>query len=264
MLELAFNEKELKEINGNRELMRNVLISRALYNESLKVQFNEEQEKEMWFLAENEIMRLYMDQKIEKRIFVNENSIIESYNQNKERFEKEGISFAKAREIIENELIERQNFYLSEDLVKKLIDEMSDNISISKEDLKFSHGDPAILKTLILINLLNENASKTDFFEKNSEIIKTIKENVRLNYFIELQVRANLQITEEEINEIYKNEAEKLKNYSEEEAKQIIVNELIPLKAELIKNEIARIAYENNKISEIIDNYLGKEDNNEK
>lgn len=260
-LSLELTEKELNELNGNRENLKTLLISRVLYNESLDFEFSKGQEKEMWFLSENEIIKLYLDQNVEKRVTVLENDIIDEYNKNKEYFKEKNINFEDARNIIRGRLEEQSNFLLSENLVKNLVDEMTEDVTLSKEDLKFSHGDPGIIKLLIIIQLANKKAKETDFFEKNKEVIEVIKNNIRVNYYINLFVKANLNITEEELEKIYQDEKEKLNTLSKEEAMQVIFNQLATLKSDLIKREIANNAYSKYNLEEIVVKYLGSDEN---
>lgn len=260
--ELSLNDEELKELNGDRDKLINILISRALYNESLDISFSDTQKKEMWYLCENEIIKLFIEQTVKPRLAVTENDIIEAYNQNKEIFDKENVKFSQAREIIKQQLTAQVNYSLSEDLIKHLINEMDDKVSISKEDILFSHGNPDVLKTLIIINLIKENKKSQQFFESNKEIIDTIEKNVRVNYYIELKIRSGIEVTEEEVNNIYEKEKENeaLAKLNENEAKNVIANQLIQLKSNILRNKISQEAYEKYNLESIVEKYLGKEE----
>ena len=87
-MELKLSEKELKNLSKDENAIKLNLVSKALYNESLNFKFNEEDLKNIWFNEQNLILDLYMRKKVEPRVMVNENLVIEEYNNNKKIFEE--------------------------------------------------------------------------------------------------------------------------------------------------------------------------------
>ena len=86
-MELKLSEKELTNLSKDENAIKLNLVSKALYNESLNFKFNEEDLKNIWFNEQNLILDLYMRKKVEPRVMVNENLVIEEYNNNKKIFE---------------------------------------------------------------------------------------------------------------------------------------------------------------------------------
>ena len=87
-MELKLSEKELTNLSKDENAIKLNLVSKALYNESLNFKFNEEDLKNIWFNEQNLILDLYMRKKVEPRVMVNENLVIEEYNNNKKIFEE--------------------------------------------------------------------------------------------------------------------------------------------------------------------------------
>ena len=183
-MELKLSEKELKNLSNDENAIRLNLISKALYNESLNFKFTEDDLKNIWFNEQNLILDLYMRKKVEPRVMVNENLVIEEYNNNKKLFEENNMNFEQARNYILERLTTQVNEGLFEDLVKKLMNEMGENVSLSKEDILFTKGDPNLIKAILLISVLNENAKKDNFFNDFEEDIDLLKKDARLNYYL--------------------------------------------------------------------------------
>ena len=174
-MELKLSEKELTNLSKDENAIKLNLVSKALYNESLNFKFNEEDLKNIWFNEQNLILDLYMRKKVEPRVMVNENLVIEEYNNNKKIFEENNMNFEQARNYILERLTTQVNEGLFEDLVKKLMNEMGDNVSLSKEDILFTKGDPNLIKAILLISVLNENAKQDNFFNEFEEDIDLLK-----------------------------------------------------------------------------------------
>ena len=99
-MELKLSEKELKNLSKDENAIKLNLVSKALYNESLNFKFNEDDLKNIWFNEQNLILDLYMRKKVEPRVMVNENLVIEEYNNNKKIFEENNMNFEQARNYI--------------------------------------------------------------------------------------------------------------------------------------------------------------------
>lgn len=241
-MKVELTKDEIKELGKNEEIIRTNLLSRAIYAESLEYEFSKEELKELWFLTENNILGLYMQNKVQPRVMINEDRIAEVYKENKEYFDTNNINFENARNIILERLTEEQNQTLFFDLVEKLINEMGDNISLSKEDILYTKGNPNLIKSILLISVLRENAKKDGFLEEFKEKIELAEKDTKLNYYLNLYLSKKVVVTKEEVidkmQEIQKTNFEEVKSYSQEELYQSVGNLLVNEKANEIRNEL--------------------------
>lgn len=226
MLPLELTKEELQNMDYNSENILQLLTSRAIYNESINYNFTENQQKELQYIYDCETVKYYMFKTVEPRIVVNENTVIDEYNKNKNYFTSNNISFKDARDIILNQLNEQVNYNLEQDLIKKLVDNMPDTISLKKEDIAFSKGNPEVLKSLVIISLLNEETKSSTFLEEHKQNLETIKQNIRLNYFINAYNSENITVTEEEIKKFYEDNKDSLEGRTLEESYNDIIHHI--------------------------------------
>ena len=91
--------------------------------------------------------------------------------------------------------------------------------------------------------------------EKNKEDIETIENNVYINFYLDLQIRKTVTVTQEEIVEIYENEKGKLGNITPNDAYQQIGNGLINNKAINERNNLINKIAEDYKVEELTKKY---------
>ena len=261
-MELKLTKEELEKLEYNENSIRSNLISKALYNESLNYEFSEEDLKNIWFNEENLVLDLYMRKKVEPRVMVTEDSIIAEYNANKQIFEENKMNFEEARNYIINRLTNVVNEGLFEDLVKKLMNEMDESVSLSKEDVLFTKGDPNLIKAILLISVLNVNAKKDNFFEENKEEIELLRKDARLNYYYSRLVEQDAVVTNESVlnnmQEISKNNFELVKDMSQEDLYKQVGNAMLNQKIEEVRSKILTRIVEENNIEELVKGYLEK------
>ena len=63
--------------------------------------------------------------------------------------------------------------------------------------------------------------------EQNKKDLEVIRDNVYINYYLDLEVRKNVKVTQEEVAEIYEKEKAKLGNVTPNSAYQQIANSLL-------------------------------------
>lgn len=259
-MELKLSEKELKNLSNDENAIRLNLISKALYNESLNFKFTEDDLKNIWFNEQNLILDLYMRKKVEPRVMVNENLVIEEYNNNKKLFEENNMNFEQARNYILERLTTQVNEGLFEDLVKKLMNEMGENVSLSKEDILFTKGDPNLIKAILLISVLNENAKKDNFFNDFEEDIDLLKKDARLNYYLNKLIEEKAVVSHKDVldnmQEISKNNFDAVKNYSQEELFQNVGNSMLNQKVLEVRDEIIKRIVDEFKIEDLVKEYI--------
>lgn len=259
-MELKLTKEELTKLNNNEDAIKLNLISRVLYNESLNEEFDAEELKVIWFQEQNNILELYMRTKVEPRVMVNETTVLDEYNARKAFFEQNNIKFPEAREIIRENLIRQVNEGLFEDLVKKIMNDMEEKITLSKEDILFTKGNPELIKSVLLITALNENAKKDNFFEENKEEIELLKKDARLNYYLDKKIRSQISLTNddvlEEVQRVSKENFESVKNYSQDQLFKMIGDQMYVQTVQNIRNEIFNKIVEEHKIDDIVKELL--------
>ena len=140
---------------------------------------------------------------------------------------------------------------------------MGDAVNITKEELLFSKGDAEVLKTLIVGKVIERkmNDEKFEEQEQNQKDLEIIKDNVYINYYLDLEVRKNVKVTQEEIAQIYENEKAKLGNVTPNSAYQQIANGLLNNKAVEERNNLINKISEEYKVDEVAKEYAENEEN---
>jgi len=230
MLSLELTKEELEETKYNPDVIKNLLVSRAIYNESCNHEFTESELEEIKYIEQNEAVKLYMRKTVEPRILVTETEIIDQYNLEKSFFESQNIPFAKAREIIKEKLTNELNYGLEQDLVHNLVHNMEDTVTLSKKDVLFSKGDPNIIKSILLQNLLNQEAIKKTFFEDNKEELETINKEIRLKYYVNVLCSKDVSVSDEEVSKYYVDNTKDFEGVDMQYAYSQISNYLYQLK----------------------------------
>lgn len=255
-MKFEIKEEVLKNIKGNKDAILSILIAQGLYNDSLEYTFNEEDKKNIWYFSEVEIIKMYMRKIVKPRLLVTENSIIEKYNENKKYFDDNNILFKDAREMIKNQLTDEVNFGLEEDFVKKMISEMKENVEMTQEDIKYTKGNPEMIKVILLINLVTKHAGATDFYEVEKDNILDIKKNIRLNYYLNKISSENIEVTEEEINAVFENQKADVANLSVVEANNRIGQAIFEQKIAMAKNKYISGIIEKYNLEKELEKYM--------
>ena len=141
------------------------------------------------------------------------------------------------------------------ELAKLELSEMEDKVEITKEEVLFSKGNSEVLKTLIVGKIIAKKMEESNFEENNKDDLEIIKDNVYINYYLDLEVRKNVKVTQEEIAEIYENEKAKLGNITPNSAYQQIANALVNNRAIEERNKLIDKISEEYKIEEIAKEY---------
>ena len=243
---LALTEEE-KARGLNAEEIKGLLINKAVLETAKKYKFNDEEKEEFEYFFKNEKNKFFIAKAIEDKISVNENDVTKLYTDNKANFDAQNIPFSEAREIIQRDLLNQQLVTLEAEELNKLVEGMEDKVEIKKEEVQFSKGNSEVLKTLIVGKIIAKKMAEQNFEENNKNDIELIKDNVYINYYLDLEVRKNVKVTQEEVAEIYENEKAKLGNVTPNSAYQQIANALLNNRAvEERNNLINKIAKEYN------------------
>ena len=251
---LALTEEE-KARGLNAEEIKGLLINKAILETAKKYDFNEEEKEEFEYFFKNEKNKFFIAKAIEDKISVNENDVTKLYTENKANFDAQNIPFSEAREIIQRDLLNQQLVTLEAEELNKLVEEMEDKVEITKEEVLFSKGNSEVLKTLIVGKIIAKKMEEKNFEENNKDDIEIIKDNVYINYYLDLEVRKNVKVTQEEIAEIYENEKAKLGNVTPNSAYQQIANALVNNRAIEERNKLIDKISEEYKIEEIAKEY---------
>lgn len=232
---LFLTDKEKEEISnieeGKEEVVKQILINKAILDVAEGHKFEDREHDEIDYFLHNEKAKFFLAKKIEDKIDISDDEITRLYTENKESFDAQGIQFSEARDMIQQQLLNQQIATLEAEELNKLIDEMDDKLEITKKEILFSQGNPEVLKSLIVGKIVEKKMISEDFEKKEEENIKIIEGNVLLNYYLDLQVRKNVKVTQEEVAAVYENEKAKLGNITPNDAYNQIANGLLNNKA---------------------------------
>jgi len=251
---LILTDEEIKDLN--EEGIKNLLINKAILDTAKKYEFTDEEKEEFDYFYKNEKNKFFIAKLIENKIVVNENDVTEIYTKNKENFDAQNISFSQAKEIIQRDLLNQQVATLEAEELDKLVQEMEDKVEITKEEILFSKGNSEVLKTLIVGKIIAKKMEEKNFEEKNKKDLEIVKDNVYINYYLDLQVRKNVKVTQEEITEIYEKEKAKLGNVTPNSAYQQIANGLLNNKAVQERNSLIDQIAKDYNVEEVAKEYI--------
>lgn len=257
---LALTEEE-KARDLNAEEIKGLLIDKAILETAKEYKFSDEEEEEFEYFFNNEKNKFFIAKAIENKISLNENDITKIYTDNKADFDAQNIPFSQAREIIQRDLLNQQVAALESEEVNRLIEGMEGTIEITKKELLFSKGNPEIIKTIIVGKVIEKKMNDEQFEsqEENQKTLEVIKDKVYIDYYLNLEVRKNVQVTQEEVVEIYEKEKAKLGNITPNSAYQQIADGLLNNKAIKERNDLINKISEEYKIDEIVEEYADVE-----
>ena len=254
-IKLTLTDEEREGLDN--EGIKRVLTSKAILKVAKEYKFSDEEKEEFEYLFTNEKHKFFIAKLIEDKISVNENDVTKLYTDNKANFDAQNIPFSQAREIIQRDLLNQQVATLEAEELNKLVEEMEDKLEISKKEILFSRGDSEVLKTLLVGKIISKKMADEKFEdqEQNKKDLEVIRDNVYINYYLDLEVRKNVKVTQEEIAEIYENEKAKLGNVTPNSAYQQIANALVNNRAIEERNKLINKISEEYKIEEIAKEY---------
>ena len=93
---------------------------------------------------------------------------------------------------------------------------------------------------------------ETDFEKKEEANIKIIESNVYINFYLDLQVRKNVVVTQKEVSDIYEAERGKLGNITPNDAYNQIANGLLNNKANEERMNIVNKISEEYKVEDLV------------
>lgn len=116
------------------------------------------------------------------------------------------------------------------------------NITLTQEELKELKDDNLKAQLLVRKAVLNE-MSKSNFTEEQTEKLNELKQNLEIEFFLEVQASKKIQIKDYEVLELYKENLDKLKNASVVEVfpqlqKSLFIQKLAEGKKEAINSII--------------------------
>ena len=250
MLEMTSEEK--KQLKGNEEAIRQLLLSKAVLAAAEKYEFTPEENEEMQYLFENNRSKYYIDKQIEEKINVNEEEVTKLYTENKANFDAQGIAFSQAKEIIQRDLLTQQVNMLENEELTNIINEMDKNVELTKEDVLFSKGNPEVIRSIVMNKIVDEKIKKENFDETAKEDLEIVFNNVKANYYLDLEVRKNVVVTHEEIVNLYESEKAKLGDITPNSAYNQIANGLLNNKAVAERSTLVNRISEEYKVEDLV------------
>lgn len=254
-IKLTLTDEEREGLDN--EGIKRVLTNKAILDVAKGYEFSEEEKEEFDYFFTNEKHKFFVAKMIEDKISVNENDVTKLYTDNKANFDAQNIPFSQAREIIQRDLLNQQIATLEAEELNKLVEEMEDKVEITKKEILFSKGDAEVLKTLIVGKIISKKMADEKFEEQeqNKKDLEIIKDNVYVNYYLDLEVRKNVKVTQEEITEIYENEKAKLGNITPNSAYQQIASGLLNNRAIEERNNLVNKIIKDYKVDEVAKEY---------
>jgi len=256
---LTLTDEEREGLDN--EGIKRILTSKAILKVAKEYKFSDEEKEEFEYLFTNEKHKFFIAKLIEDKISVNENDVTKLYTDNKANFDAQNIPFSQAREIIQRDLLNQQVATLEAEELNKLVEEMEDKIEVTKKEVLFSREDAEVLKTLIVGKIISKKMADEKFEdqEQNKKDLEVIRDNVYINYYLDLEVRKNVKVTQEEVVEIYEKEKAKLGNVTPNSAYQQITNSLFNNRAIEERNNLINKIVEDYKVDEIAKEYAEAE-----
>ena len=129
---------------------------------------------------------------------------------------------------------------------------MGDTVILVKKEIIFSQGNPNVISNIVLNKIVAEKAKTVDFENKEKESLKIIKDIVLRDFYIDLEVRKKVQVTHEEIVNIYEAEKGKLGNVTPNDAYNQIGNGLFNNKVNEERTNIINRIIEEYKIDDLV------------
>jgi len=254
-IKLTLTDEEREGLDNDG--VKRVLTNKAVLDVAKGYEFSEEEKEEFDYFFTNEKHKFFVAKMIEDKISVNENDVTKLYTDNKANFDAQNIPFSQAREIIQRDLLNQQIATLEAEELNKLVEEMEDKVEITKKEILFSKGDAEVLKTLIVGKIISKKMADEKFEEQeqNKKDLEIIKDNVYVNYYLDLEVRKNVKVTQEEITEIYENEKAKLGNITPNSAYQQIASGLLNNRAIEERNNLVNKIIKDYKVDEVAKEY---------
>ena len=254
-IKLTLTDEEREGLDNDG--IKRILTNKAILDVAKGYEFSEEEKEEFDYFFTNEKHKFFVAKMIEDKISVNENDVTKLYTDNKANFDAQNIPFSQAREIIQRDLLNQQIATLEAEELNKLVEEMEDKVEITKKEILFSKGDAEVLKTLIVGKIISKKMTDEKFEEQeqNKKDLEIIKDNVYVNYYLDLEVRKNVKVTQEEITEIYENEKAKLGNITPNSAYQQIASGLLNNRAIEERNNLVNKIIKDYKVDEVAKEY---------
>ncbi|RRD39539.1 viral A-type inclusion protein [Leptotrichia sp. OH3620_COT-345] len=252
MKKLKLTDEEKEILKGNEEGIKQAFINKAALAAAEKNEFSEQEKEELDYFYNNEKTKYFVAKQIEDKISVDADEVVKIYNENKAQFDAQNVPFSQARDIIQRDLLNQQVATLENEEFNKIVQEMGETVEITKKEILFSQGNPDVIRNIILNKIVTEKAKENDFEKKEKNSLKIIKDNVLLNYYIDLEVRKKVQVTHEEIVNIYEAEKGKLGNVTPNDAYNQIANGLLNNKANEERTNVINKIVEEYKIDDLV------------
>ena len=249
-LKLTNEEKEL--LKGNQEGLRQAFLNKAALAEAEKYELSEQEKEEFEYLYNTEKTKFFVAKQIEDKISVDADEVVKIYNENKAQFDAQNVQFTQAREIIQRDLQNQQVAALENEEFNKIVQEMGDTVTLEKKEIIFSQGNPNVISNIVLNKIVAEKAKTVDFENKEKESLKIIKDIVLRDFYIDLEVRKKVQVTHEEIVNIYEAEKGKLGNVTPNDSYNQIGNGLFNNKVNEERTNIINRIIEEYKIDDLV------------
>ncbi|MFZ2201441.1 MAG: hypothetical protein WAW89_06430, partial [Leptotrichiaceae bacterium] len=151
-----------------------------------------------------------------------------------------------------SQLFNNRAAQIEADYVKEIVDNMANDVVLTKEDLQFTRGNSDVMKTFVINKVILDDAKKYNFETEEKAALEIIENNVLLNYYADRSVKDKIRISQQEIEKIYNENKANFGQTPVDAAYNQIGNALVGQKATQLKQELAKqIAKEYNIDAEV-------------
>ena len=240
MSEIILTQEEQENLKGKKEEARQLLTNKAILEKAKTAELAPMEKKELDYITETEKAKFYVSRFVRPKVNVSENEIVEVYNANKAVFDNQNIQFAQARENVYSQLFNNRAAQIEADYVKEIVDNMANDVVLTKEDLQFTRGNSDVMKTFVINKVILDDAKKYNFETEEKAALEIIENNVLLNYYADRSVKDKIRISQQEIEKIYNENKANFGQTPVDAAYNQIGNALVGQKATQLKQELAK------------------------
>lgn len=253
---LKLTKIEKEEYLGKKEELRELLINKAVLDTASEYEFSEAEKMELDYIIDGEKVKFYVAKQIEDKILIDESEITKIYSENKKYFDSQKIAFSQAREMINRDLFNNQVRNLENQFILNSIEELKKSIEVTKEEILFSNGNSEILKTIITNKVINQKIKSEKFEKEVKQELDILKSNVLINFYLDIQIRNKISVSQNEVEEIYKKEQKQFVNIPIQDAYNQIANVLFNNKANELREKLVEDIAKGYNIEEVLNENL--------
>lgn len=132
-------------------------------------------------------------------------------------------------------------------------------MELTKEELQAANGNKDLAAQLLVRKAVLEEIAKKEYTEEEKRYIEFLKVNAEIDYFLTSEAQKNVVVYDYELLELYKNNAEVLKDKKIEEVSEELKQALYSQKLAEEKSKILNSLIEKYGVNDILKTHFDKE-----